>query len=72
MDSTAVSLEWLVSSHHGAFAPVLGEGRRDPTRWDMPPGGDAHSGRGGGKGRQFWGMKDQDRAMAEVRTMERL
>ena len=72
MDSTAASLECSVSSHHGAFAPVLGEGRRDPTRRDTPPGGDAHSGRGGGNGHQFWGRKDQDWAMAEVQTMERL
>ena len=72
MDSTAASLESVVSLHHGAVAPVLGEGRRDPTRPDTPPGRDAHSVRGGGKGRQFWGVKDQDRVMAEVRTMERL
>ena len=72
MDSTAASLEWSVASHHSAFAPVLGEGRRDPTRQNTPPGGDAHSDRGGGKARQFWGMKDQDRAMAGVQKMERL
>ena len=64
--STAASQEWSVLLHHGAFAPMLGEGRRDCTRRDAPSGGDAHSDRGDGKGPQFWEMKDQDRAMTEV------